>query len=683
MKANMKLKSTLWALAFAVAAVSCSDDLEGTGGNGNGSGEGMDGQTAFVKVAINTNIGTKASSVGPVGGEGEGTELGYENEYKVNDVTIVLFNNLEGETPSTTDFDFKGTSNICGVGFATVGDQGSSNLDQHEWQATVEVVMDDEQSSSLIGNKYGVIAVTNLGGSEKEPNALYKQVKGGKDIQNPIKTGKALADYLQKTAWTENGDDFSKFIMSTHTMRLPATTTGAQSVVEIEPNVTADEAPLVNVYVERLAAKIRIRKADKITNFIYTLKASDEANAEEIAKVRLDQVVIVNQQNAATYLLKRVSESNPTSFTDEMTVTYLGDEVWTKSEKNYVMDPWIVNRNANATLPDSPIPLIYLNHYGQTGTEEANMLSFSAQWKDYEAKTFFNEKVKNLATADEADFNDNDAIRLAYTQENVTQSKHSFNGYSTGALFKATYLPKQMIDVKTTGEGAGIETEPTKVASFGGDAYDNIDKETTGVDFYAYNGEIYADQEAVFVAALNNGLTADAKKRDWSYAKFTEAHFSSMKISEYKAYFANIMEPFGYIYDLNEKVATYEEGKGGTGLTDEDTMAKLTGAKVFTEFVTKEKNYGNVIYYKNGECYYPYWIRHANNDNNALMGVMEFAIVRNNIYELQVVGMDGLGFSGTENVPDPENPDEDSSAKIRVVLYVKNWVVRSNSGIIL
>ena len=65
------------------------------------------------------------------------------------------------------------------------------------------------------------------------------------------------------------------------------------------------------------------------------------------------------------------------------------------------------------------------------------------------------------------------------------------------------------------------------------------------------------------------------------------------------------------------------------------------------------------------------------------MGVMEFAIVRNNIYELQVAGMDGLGFSGTENVPDPENPDEDSSAKIRVVLYVKNWVVRSNSGIIL
>lgn len=661
MKTNMKLKSTLWALAFAVAAVSCSDDLEGTGGNGNGSGEGMDGQTAFVKVAINTNIGTKAA---PVGGEGDGTELGYENEYKVDNVTIVLFNNSDGE-----DFDFKGTSKICGVGFANVGDQGSSNLDQHEWQATVEVVMDDEQSSSLIG-KYGVIAVTNLGGTKESPNNLYKAVKGG-----TINTGKALADYLQNTAWTQSNDAFSDFIMSTHTMQWPAEK-GAKSVVEIEPNVTADEAPLVNVYVERLAAKIRIKKAEGITNFIYPLKESDAANAEEIAKVRLDQVVIVNQQNAATYLLKRVSENVPISFTDEMTVTYLGNEVWTTSDKNYVMDPWIVKRDENATLPDSPIPLIYLNPYRQTGSEEG---TFSAQWKKYAEETSFNERVKNLATAEGAAFNDNDAIRLAYTQENVTQSIHSLNGYSTGALFKATYLPKEMIDVDNT----GIETKPTEVTSFGGDTYDKIDKVTTGVDFYAYNGEIYADQEAVFVAALNNGLTADAKTKGCSYAKFTGTNFSSMKISEYKAYFANIMEPFGYIDDLNKKVATYEEGKGGTGLTDDDTMAKLTGAKVFTEFVEKEKNYGNVIYYKNGECYYPYWIRHANNNNNALMGVMEFAIVRNNIYELQVVGMDGLGFSGTENVPDPENPDEDSSAKIRVVLYVKNWVVRSNGGIIL
>ncbi len=674
---NMKLKSTLWALAFACAAVSCSDELDG-GADINGNSEAMAGQTAFVKVAINTNIGTKATT--PTGGEGTGTELGEDYEYKVNDVTIVLFNNQTDGTPSTTDFDFKGTSTICGVGFATVNDQGSSNLDQHDWEATVEVVMDDSQSASLVGNEYGVIAVTNLGGSKDAPNDLYKQVKGGTDIQNQIKTGKALADYLQKNAWTENSGSFSNFIMSTHTMQWPAGT-GAQSVVEIEPNVAADAAPLVNVYVERLAAKIRIKKAENVTNFIYTLK---DGNSTEIAKVRLDQVVIVNQQNAASYLLKRVSENNPTSFTDQMTVTYLGNEVWTDDNKNYVMDPWIVNRTATATLPTTPTNLTYLNRYEQTGTEESgNMVSFSSEWNTYSQKTSFNEKVKNLATATDADFNDNGAIRLAYTQENVTQATHALNGYSTGALFKATYLPKQVIDVKTSGDGSGIETEPIDVTSFGDDTYANIDKETTGIDFYEYNDEIYADQEAVFVAALNNGLTAEAKQEGWSYAKFTNTNFSSMKISEYKAHFANIMEPFGYIDDLNEKVAAYEATKGDTGLTDEDTMGDLTDAEPFADFVTEGQNYEDVIYYKEGVCYYPYWIRHANNNNDALTDVMEFAIVRNNIYELVVTGMDGLGFSGTENVPDTDNPNEDSSAKIRVALFVKNWVVRSNGDIIL
>lgn len=97
----MKLKSTLWALAFACAAVSCSDDLD-EGPNGN-NGQEADGIKTYVKVAINTGIGTKAStgpSEGPDGGEGTGTELGLEDEYKVNDVTLILFDNKENSSAS-------------------------------------------------------------------------------------------------------------------------------------------------------------------------------------------------------------------------------------------------------------------------------------------------------------------------------------------------------------------------------------------------------------------------------------------------------------------------------------------------------------------------------------------------------------------------------------------------------
>lgn len=44
----MKMKSTLWALAFACAAVSCSDDFEDPNKGGNDSD--LNGETAKMKV---------------------------------------------------------------------------------------------------------------------------------------------------------------------------------------------------------------------------------------------------------------------------------------------------------------------------------------------------------------------------------------------------------------------------------------------------------------------------------------------------------------------------------------------------------------------------------------------------------------------------------------------------------
>ena len=64
------------------------------------------------------------------------------------------------------------------------------------------------------------------------------------------------------------------------------------------------------------------------------------------------------------------------------------------------------------------------------------------------------------------------------------------------------------------------------------------------------------------------------------------------------------------------------------------------------------------------------------------MSVMEFAIVRNNIYDMTVTGISGLGLSGAEK-PDPGKDDEDEKYYFNVEIYVKNWVVRSNSDIML
>ena len=95
----MKLNSKLWMLAVAMATVGCQDEL----GNDPLNQEGVDGPTTYMKVNINTETITRAPQGDdgkPTDGEdGDGLEIGSENEYKVNDVTVVLFRNAGNVSP--------------------------------------------------------------------------------------------------------------------------------------------------------------------------------------------------------------------------------------------------------------------------------------------------------------------------------------------------------------------------------------------------------------------------------------------------------------------------------------------------------------------------------------------------------------------------------------------------------
>lgn len=79
-------------------------------------------------------------------------------------------------------------------------------------------------------------------------------------------------------------------------------------------------------------------------------------------------------------------------------------------------------------------------------------------------------------------------------------------------------------------------------------------------------------------------------------------------------------------------------------------------------------------------CYYIYWVRHLDNYKPTVMGVMEFAIVRNNLYRMRVSGISGLGEPSVPIVPD--TPDE-GETYLKVVLNVKPWIVRNQTNIVL
>jgi hypothetical protein len=101
-----------------------------------------------------------------------------------------------------------------------------------------------------------------------------------------------------------------------------------------------------------------------------------------------------------------------------------------------------------------------------------------------------------------------------------------------------------------------------------------------------------------------------------------------------------------------------------------------------------------IRYFKHGVGYYEYYIRHNDNLNNTDMGRMEFAIVRNNSYELKVGRLSMSPYSGLpgdpDEDPDPNKPsdddkpsttDPDESAKVYLQMEVKvrPWVVRTIS----
>ena len=79
-------------------------------------------------------------------------------------------------------------------------------------------------------------------------------------------------------------------------------------------------------------------------------------------------------------------------------------------------------------------------------------------------------------------------------------------------------------------------------------------------------------------------------------------------------------------------------------------------------------------------CYYKYWIRHLDNNKPTEMGVMEFAVVRNNLYRMLITGVSDLGDEGPEIIPD--TPDE-GETYLKVVLNVKPWIVRDLTDIVL
>lgn len=422
-------------------------------------------------------------------------------------------------------------------------------------------------------------------------------------------TGRSLTladvrDHIQTTAWTVSGSDYSDFVM----------TSAADATLTLNSNPESDPAT-AEVNVERMAARLDYKAKTSYT-------CTDPAYPG--ATVKITGAALVNNLTAGSYLLKRVADD-----VNDTNLSYLGDETADENgvATNYVLDPWTADKTstynnftiggeANKTAED-----LYGEWFGDISQDPND-------WAAY---------VQPGTSVSDG------WQRIGYTLENTTAAEEAGKRYSTGVVFKAKFNPQG-------------------VANYQG-----------GATFFALGTHLFASMEdmmryvyGAYFSLFDDKINACT---DWAGVKNFAASLLDNDPSGYKTFLNDQLNGKDESVTLTEsdkeslKWNAYMLNKCGYSASLNNNAYSVT-LDQNKDISTREalQPYGTRTY-KDATCYYTWWVRHSNDNNDDAKGIMEYAIVRNNIYKLTVESIYSLG--------DPVPGDKG----LRVNVYVNNWLL--------
>lgn len=420
-------------------------------------------------------------------------------------------------------------------------------------------------------------------------------------------TGKTLTladvrDHIHTAAWTASESGYSNFVM----------TSAADATLTLESNPEDDPAT-AEVNVERMAARL-----DYKAEASYTCTDPKYSGAT----VEITGAALVNNLTAGSYLLKRVADDV------DGVPTYLGNETPDAGvQTNYVLDPWTaVKTSTNNSFTIG----------GETKTAEelygewfGNISQDPNHWAAY------------VQPGTEVTVGTETWQRIGYTLENTTAAEEAGKRYSTGVVFKAKFHPQG-------------------VANY-----------TDGETFFEYGTKIYASMENMmknFYGSKFDELDDLIKKcATWGDVKhFITSTLLTNDPSGYNKYLEGLAEG----KDDTETVSDVSSLTWSKYMLNECGYSKDENGKVVLDQNGKVtrialKPYGTRTY-EDATCYYTWWVRHSNDNDDTKKGIMEYAIVRNNIYKLTVESVYSLGG---------EVPDDES---LIVDVYVNDWLLLDN-----
>lgn len=385
-------------------------------------------------------------------------------------------------------------------------------------------------------------------------------------------------------------------------------TSAADATLTLNSNPENNPAK-ATVNVERMAARLDY-KAEA------SYPCTDPAYTG--ATVEITGAALVNNLTAGSYMLKRVAS------TVDGVPTYLGNETPDAGvQTNYVLDPWTADKtSANNSFTIGGEVKTAEDLYGEWF---GNISQDPNHWADY------------VQPGIEVSDGTEQWQRIGYTLENTTAAEEAGKRYSTGVVFKAKFHPQGVANYQ---DGATFFALGTHLFA----SMEDMMTYVYGADFSQFDDKINACDNW---AAVKNFAASLLDNDPSGYKAFLLGQDEAQDLAQVKEslkWSAYMLSNCGYSASLNE---TYKVELDQNGIVTRNAL----------------QSYG-VRTYEDATCYYTWWVRHSNDNDDTKKGIMEYAIVRNNIYKLTVNSVYSLGN---------DVPGEDENIILDV--YVNDWLL--------
>lgn len=650
------MKRKNWSIFFigmlAMCTIAGCSDNELNGGNEPGVYPGHPEDAVYMNVNIqlpvggkNTRSETDSDKDDDYGTSTDGTEVGKDYENKVNGVLIVLAdasNNFiaageHNSLPVVREGIVNTTQKINKSALATYyGSNGT--LEAGKDQVNLYVFCNPTMELKQIFEKSGTDSkwIDEIATLEEKTNgtATGAAVWGGNDHKAGFLMATASSRDINKQI-PKNFTDWDNFTTENNAFDFSGKNT-------LSNGTEIDNTGNRNIRVERVVARFDFKDGSPSKDQTYVIAEKDD---KPTLKVKLNKMALINMSKHF-YYLRRVSGNGLADNGLPNKVEICGTEYDSGQSWNYVVDTDAEQKKGdiNASYPFADYFNFCLGH------QDNNTWSIDETARDQWYTSLISDVIKKDEDNDDK-WNNNhsrDGYRIwRYATENTIPGMNKQeNGISTGIVFKGK------IQVTTDAPQALQDAINKATGDSNADAI-----------LYAYSNQLYVSWTEVREAALDATANEEFKK----------AVFGTPKNTPSETVYSDDTESPDHLWNIwhNEK-------------NHNDAAALSAFKKVATNkdhqftLYQSSKDGNDAGYY----CYYFYWNRHNDNGNNGVMGPMEFAVVRNNVYKLSVVDINRLGHPRlSENDPDPVDPgtpDEKGDIYLKLSVEVLPWVVRIN-----